>query len=318
MSDDTLAASPEEPTDARLRALEQERDGALRALGDLDHDHAVGALDEGSYQALRDEGTARAAAAIRALEAARADAEAPGGREPPAEGDQAPPAAPDAVPAASQGGGEGGGPTRGDGGRRSPGTRRRWLLVGSIAAFVVAAGILVGRYAATRLPGQEVSGTITHTSSPRLDAKHLAERLVEGRVLASQGKDVAAAKVFSQALKTDPNQPEALAYEGWLLRQSGKADHNAKLVGQGRALVGEAIAADPGYADAHVFLGYMLLQDSHDPVDAVDQFNLFLGDHPAKALVARTAPVMAQAYREVHQPVPPAVAAALHTTGTTG
>lgn len=290
--------------DAELVALEEERDLALEALRRLERERGTGELDDASYQGLRDEQTARAAAAIRALDAwhaARAgedmpsppaetgDAELPGG-----EGETAPRGGPATQRAHA--------PSR---------KRQRLLAAGAIVAFVAAAGVLVGHYAADRLPGQEVSGSITSPTAPRLQKKQLAERLVQGRLLASQGKDVQASKIFSQVLKSYPNQPEALAYEGWLLRKAGVADHDTKLEDQGRAKVAQAIAVDPTYPDAHVFLGYMFFQDEHDPVDAVAQFGLFLQDHPTQALVQRAAPTIAAAYRAAHQAVPAEVTTAL-------
>ncbi|MGH9075135.1 MAG: tetratricopeptide repeat protein, partial [Acidimicrobiales bacterium] len=195
-------------------------------------------------------------------------------------------------------------------GRRPRSALQRWSLAGAIVAFVVVAGVLVGTYAAQRRPGQQVSGSVSPPTT-QAGSQQVAKELVRGRLLASQGHDVAAAKVFSQVLSASPRQPEALAYEGWLLRQAGVAGHSQKVVDEGRALVARAVAVDPSYPDAHVFLGYMLLQDEHDPSGAVAQFRLFLGDHPTPALVRRTAPAIAQAYSAVHQPVPAQVAGAL-------
>ncbi len=291
-------------------ALREERDAALAALRSLERDHRAGELEQADYEALREEQTARAAAAIRALAELRAvgggSSSSPGdvgdedraGGASPAPGGGGPPAG----GAASMGGPAGQVPVRG--GRH----RSTWVGLAAIAAFVVAAGLLLGHYLSARLPTQQVSGSV-QASTP---AKQLAAELVEGRLLASQGKDVQASKLFSQVLKSNPDQPEALAYQGWLLRKAGVADHKRALVNKGRDMVAEAIAIDPSYPDAHVFMGYMLLQDEHDPVDAAAQFGLFLKDRPPQALVARAASTMARAYREAHQPVPAEVTRLLH------
>ncbi len=55
-----------------LAALEEERDFLLRSLDDLDREHAAGDLDDADYEVLRDDYTARAAAALHALEERRA------------------------------------------------------------------------------------------------------------------------------------------------------------------------------------------------------------------------------------------------------
>jgi hypothetical protein len=84
------------------------------------------------------------------------------------------------------------------------------------------------------------------------------------------------------------------------------AGHDQALLAQGRASVGTAVAQDPGYPDAHVFLGYILFQDARDPVGASEQFRAFLADHPQAQMVALTRDVVAQAFAAVGQPVPPA------------
>ncbi|MGH9062397.1 MAG: hypothetical protein ACRD0L_00180, partial [Acidimicrobiales bacterium] len=59
-------------------SLAEERDRALRALVDLDRERLAGEMDEASYQALRDEHTSRAAAAIRGLSRLAGGPAAPG------------------------------------------------------------------------------------------------------------------------------------------------------------------------------------------------------------------------------------------------
>jgi tetratricopeptide (TPR) repeat protein len=56
----------------RLAALEEERDGLLSALDDLDREYAEGVLLEDEYVALRDDYTARAAEVLRAIDEGRA------------------------------------------------------------------------------------------------------------------------------------------------------------------------------------------------------------------------------------------------------
>src|SRR5205807_2724489 len=150
--------------------------------------------------------------------------------------------------------------------RPDPGRRRRGFVVVAILCFVVAAGALVVAGATDRLPGQTSSGSVTLS-----DDQRLAQQLLQARVLAGQGKDLDAIKLYDKVLALAPRQPEALAYRGWLLRLAGVAGHDQALLAQGRASVGAAVAQDPSYPDAHVFLGYILLQDARDPVGASQQ-----------------------------------------------
>jgi cytochrome c-type biogenesis protein CcmH/NrfG len=170
------------------------------------------------------------------------------------------------------------------------------LLVVSILATVVLAGILVGEYVSGNLSGKGSSTTV--------DQRQLAGQLVQGRALVNQGKDAKAFQLFATILKEDPNQPEALAYEGWLLRLTGVSRHEPDLARQGLALVRSAVAIDPPYPDAHLFLGVMLDEDEHDPGDAVAQLRLFLSDKPTTALVRRATPVIDQVFADAHQPTP--------------
>lgn len=176
---------------------------------------------------------------------------------------------------------------------RAPGGRRRWALAGGLLALVVAAGVLAGALLASHATG----------GHPVADA-HLPAQLREARALVAKGEDAAAAKLFGRILASYPEQPEALAYDGWLLRLAGLARHDQSLIERGRAMEGEAVLVDPSYPDAHLFLGRMLYQDAHDPAAAVTQFDDFLAAHPAPALVAGSASVMRSAFEAEGKPLP--------------
>jgi tetratricopeptide (TPR) repeat protein len=286
---------------ASLRDLEEERDFLLRSISDLDRERAANDLTEADYRRLRDGYTARAAEVMRRLEAVGAggeDDETPAAQKPqapqapPAEHDpQAPPGV--AVQVAA----------RVDDGKaeRARGRRRRGIVaLAVIVCFVGAATGLVVTRSTHRLPGQTASGSVTLT-----DTQRLAQELVQARVLSTQGRDLDAIKLYDKVLAVEPRQPEALAYRGWLLRLAGVAGHDQTLLAQGRASVDAAVAQDPSYPDARVFLGYMLFQDTHDPAGATAQFRAFLADHPQAQMVSLTSDVVAQAFAAVGQPVPP-------------
>ncbi len=307
---------------ASLRDLEEERDFLLRSISDLDRERAANDLTEADYRRLRDGYTARAADVMRRLGALGAGGDAGGDedatpagqtqepqpQEPPAEPDSGTPAAV-AVHVASRPrprlsrwlGARGSDVGDGEAGRARARRRRGVVALAVIVCFVAAAGGLLIARATNRLPGQTASGSVTLT-----DDQRLAQDLVQARVLATQGKDLDAIKLYDQVLAVEPRQPEALAYRGWLLRLAGVAGHDQALLAQGRASVGASVAQDPSYPDARVFLGYMLFQDTHDPVGATAQFRAFLADHPQAQMVSLTSDVVAQAFAAVGQPVPPA------------
>lgn len=130
------------------------------------------------------------------------------------------------------------------------------------------------------------------------------------RGLVASGQYARSLQLLDQVLQRQANQPQALAYRGWVLRLTGVAAHRAGLMQQGKASVALAVADDPTYPDARVFLGYILFQDDHDPADAVVQFRQFLADAPLPQMVDQTHAVVAQAFAAVGQPVPPASTAA--------
>lgn len=288
---------------ASRRQMEEERDYLLRSISDLDRERSENELTEADHRRLRDDYTARAADVIRRLEAL--DKTTHTQRDGSAQaGDSA-----QGAPAQK-------GPQRSWRPRRRSGLRatatddqpshtrarlRRGLIaLAIILCFVAAAAALVVLRSGNRMPGQTASGSVSLS-----DTQRLAQELTQARVLSSQGKDLDAIKLYDQVLKVDPRQPEALAYRGWLLRLAGVASHDQAALAEGRASVADAVARDPSYPDARAFLGYILFQDSHDSVGAVEQFRAFLNDHPQAKMVELTRDVVAQAFAAVGQPVPP-------------
>ena len=124
-------AAPSAPPSARglratldpdaLAALEEERDFLLRSLEDLEREHAAGDVDDTDYAQLKDDYTARAAAAIRAVEHRQAAIAAA------------------AAPAS---------------------TGRRLAWVAAVVIFAVLAGVLIARSSGTRRAGDTASGDI--------------------------------------------------------------------------------------------------------------------------------------------------------------
>ncbi|MGQ0521647.1 MAG: tetratricopeptide repeat protein [Actinomycetota bacterium] len=274
-----------------LRGLEEDRDHLLRSLDDLEEERAAGDIEEADYLALRDDYTARAAATLRALAQGRAALDAgatpaagapPGGATPAADGappGPATPAADGAPPAGAVVRPEGYGVEAGAGPRRS-----RWrpaLVLGALVAFAVAAGALVARTAGERMPGDPATGSIAATGP----SDGIARDLARARDLIGEGRSLDAIKLYDGVLRLDPEQPEALAYRGWLLRLAGRASGNTGLVDKGLEFIERAVAADPTYPDAHFFKAFILYQDRKDPAAAIPELRAFLANDPPRAMV---------------------------------
>lgn len=175
--------------------------------------------------------------------------------------------------------------------------KKLWPLY--LGIILIVAGIGSGLY---------LIKTQQNTSNQALaevtQAQNQAQEILQARVLANEGQDVQALQLLSSVLKTDPNQPIALAYQGWLLRQAGEKDKNQALITQGQQLLEKAVKLDPGYPDARVFLGLILFQDRHDVSGAIAQFNAFLSDKPSTSFLDATKAVLISAYKKAGVPVP--------------
>ncbi len=149
------------------------------------------------------------------------------------------------------------------------------------------------------------SNSTKQLAAASIQAQNEAETILQARVLANKGQDVQALKLLSSVLEVDPTQPIALTYQGWLLRQAGEKDKSTALINQGEQFLKQAVKLDPGYPDARVFLGYILLQDRHDLKGAITQFNAFLADKPSASFVSATKSVLVSAYKQAGLSIPP-------------
>ncbi|MEI8321931.1 MAG: hypothetical protein WCG49_02315 [Actinomycetes bacterium] len=131
----------------------------------------------------------------------------------------------------------------------------------AVALIAVGLGVLVARQSGQRLPGQTLSG-----GSPNSTAGLLAQ----ARQL-NFSDPIAAIKMYSEVLKTRPDEVEALTYRSWLLALTAReasddirtAAVQAAIVGLGRATL-----IDPKYPDAHCFLGIVSYRFAADTATA--------------------------------------------------
>ncbi len=272
-------------------ALVDQREFLERSIDDLDSELAAGALDGEDHAAL----VARYAARLAAVDAALDELSVAEG--PPAVAGTA--VAGDAEPVRAA---EMSNWRRRIGGRRA----RRRLGWGAAVCFSIAAALLVSAYAGLRLPGEGVSGSTTVST-----AQQLQETLAQAAVLGSEGHVSEAVRLYDQVLATDPDQPVALAYGGWLVRLAGLARHDALVVAAGDGSIAKAVGVAPSYPDAHALEAVALFADRQDAGASVSQFRLALADHPTAALVASVAPFAAKAFAAAHDRLPHAFARTL-------
>jgi len=261
-------------------AVEAERDFLLRSLDDLEAERAEGNLDDGTYQTLHDDYTARAAAAIRSL-----DADTDLTPQPP--------------PAGSK--------------------LMRGFTVGGIVVFALVAAFVLTRAVGQRHPGQTITGNpqagqasgATGTDpGAALKAAAAARprayqaRIAYARYLLQTGDLPDAIHEFGAAARLDPSQPEPQTYAGWagalLAQQVKDAEARRPLLDASLARISEVTQKFPDYPDAHALKGVILYRFRGDAKHAIPEFQKFLvltdDSNPIRETVLS---VLAQAQRDV-------------------
>lgn len=126
------------------------------------------------------------------------------------------------------------------------GRRLAWAAV--VVGFAVVAGILVARQSGQRLPGESFTGGIEQST---------ANQLATARALnfSDPGKAI---ETYTEVLKVDPDNVEALTYRSWLLALTARdAEGDVKKLALATAVADllRAQAIDDSYPDSHCFLG---------------------------------------------------------------
>ena len=241
--------------------LDEERATVYRALRELDFDHEAGHLADDDYHALRAVYEARAAAALRALDAL--------GVPPTPARHAAPTRAP--VPQAWT---------------RSPAT----LAVGGVLLMVfgVVVGVSMVRYtesvpaaptdappAATMPPSDRLGGPVAApgpagaTSGRPIPPEMLQGMLQAARQSLMAGRYAEAIAAYQAVLKREPRNVDALTHLGFIVALGGHADTALETIDK-------ALAIDPDYALAHYYRGQVLYEAKSDPAGAIKEWERFL------------------------------------------
>jgi hypothetical protein len=249
-----------------------------RSLEDLDREHAAGDLDTADYETLRGGYEAQS----RALTAALSQA-----------------LAPSALPARSTSRDT----TSSTGLRAWLSNRRHRLVLGwsATACFAVAAAVLA----------LAVAGVTPFATQPPLSvATQIRIELGEASTLAAHQQIARAVTVYDKVLGLDPEQPEALADGGWLLRLAGLSSKHPSLVAAGDTEIAAAVQVAPGYALARAYDAVALYEDDHAAGSAVRELQALLADHPTPTLLKSVRTPAEAAYHAVSMAVPAAIASA--------
>ena len=160
---------------------------------------------------------------------------------------------------------EGSAPTAQASQKRSP----RKSVASALAILLVAGGVgwLMASQLGQRLPGQSITGGIADSS---------AGLLSQARAI-NFSDPTTAVKLYSQVLKLNPDNVEALTYRAWLVALVARdASDELKVLAFATATdgLGKAIAIDPNYADAHCFLGIVRFRLAADAKGAKEQLQI--------------------------------------------
>ena len=134
----------------------------------------------------------------------------------------------------------------------TPTIKRNWwhrlLVVVCVIAAGAGAGIWVARQSGQRLPGQSSSGAIEQSTSGLLASARQLNFSDPGKAI----------ELYTQVLKLEPDNAEALTYRSWILALTARAATGSvkqlALVTAVNDLL-RAQKVDNQYPDAHCFLG---------------------------------------------------------------
>ena len=157
--------------------------------------------------------------------------------------------------------------------RRVP---RRLVGVLVVVAFAVGLGVFVARQSGQRLPGETASGGIADST---------ANKLAQARQL-NFTDPITAINIYSDVLKVDPDNVEALTYRSWLLALTARdAEQSVRDAAVQTAILGlgRATLLDDSYPDAHCFLGIVSFRFANDLATAKSELGKCqVGDPPAQ------------------------------------
>lgn len=121
-----------------------------------------------------------------------------------------------------------------------------------------------------------------------------SEALSSGETLSALGDQKAALAQFDKVLASDPSQPYALSYAGWIGYNLDKTKSARRIA---LAELNSAVIVDPRLAIASLFDGLALYYGEHNTKAALKEFGDFLSDHPSTAMLKQARTLVAPVYK---------------------
>ena len=181
-------------------------------------------------------------------------------------------------------------------------TGRKWAkILGAVVvviALAVASGWWVASQSGQRLPGQSSSGGIEMSSSVRLS---LARSL-------NFTDPAQAIQLYTDVLKIEPDNVEALTYRSWLLTLSASgASEDVKNAAYATAIddLLRAVELDPTYPDSQCFIGIVYFRILEDPDKAKPYLETCKSMNPPHEVMSFVAAIVDQVEAETSDTTTP-------------
>lgn len=162
---------------------------------------------------------------------------------------------------------------------------RRIVAAIIVVAVGVAGGVLLARNAGQRLPGETFTGGIEQSS---------ANLLATARQL-NFSDPVTSIELYSEVLKLNPDQPEALTYRSWLLALTSRdAETTVKQLALTTAVTDliRAQRVDPSYPDSYCFLGIVYFRFLEQAALAKQQLDVCASMNPPASVSSFVAAIV--------------------------
>lgn len=232
--------------DDALDALREEQRFLLESLRDLERERAAGDVADDDYATLREGYVARAAAVTRRIEALESGTVADV----------------ESVVADDE-----------DGSSARRTLARRLAVFVTVAIVAAGVGVFVARQSGQRLPGGTFTGGIDQST---------ATQLATARALnfSDPGKAI---ETYTEVLKVEPDNVEALTYRSWLLALTAReAEGEIKTLAFATAVADlvRAQSIEPEYPDARCFLAIVYFRFLEQPELAEPQLKACIASDP--------------------------------------
>ena len=164
---------------------------------------------------------------------------------------------------------------------------RRILVIAVVLAVGAGAGVWVARQSGQRLPGQSASGGIEQSSSTLLASARQLNFSDPGKAI----------ELYTQVLKLEPDNAEALTYRSWILALTARAATGSvkqlALVTAVKDLL-RAQQVDEQYPDAHCFLGIVYFRFLNSAALAKPQLDTCKAMNPPKEVQSFVSAIVAE------------------------